>query len=186
MSAAHSSEQAHGAHGAGPGHVVNPLILVGVLVVLLVLTLATVAVTWVDLGEFNLLVAMIIAVIKGSLVCLFFMHMYWDKPIVPIVFISSLLLVGLFIGLASVDYGQYKPDLIEGYAPKIEAEAGAAAAPAPAPSPTPTAGEATTPADGGTTAPANGSDATHPASDGTTPAEPGATGTPTEGSSGGH
>ena len=110
MSAAHSPEQAHGGHGAGPGHIVNPAILIGVLVALLVLTFCTVAVTWVDLGEFNLLIAMIIAVIKGSLVCLFFMHMYWDKPIIPIVFISSLLLVGLFIGLAAVDYGQYQPD----------------------------------------------------------------------------
>lgn len=143
MSGAHSTDHGHGAH-AGPGHVVNPLILVGVLVTLLGLTFLTVAVTWVDLGEFNLLVAMIIAVIKGSLVCLFFMHMFWDKPIIPIVFVSALLLVGLFIGLAAVDYEQYQPDLIEGYAPAVEQGAAAPAA-APAAPATPAPAEAASP-----------------------------------------
>jgi cytochrome c oxidase subunit 4 len=45
-----------------------------ILAVLLVLTLVTAAVSYVDLGVFNLLVAVAIAVLKGFLVVLFFMH----------------------------------------------------------------------------------------------------------------
>ena len=111
-----SNDAAH----SGTGHVVNPLILVGTLVVLLVLTFLTVAVTWVDLGEFNLWIAMIIATIKAALVVLFFMHLYWDKPIVGVVFVTSLLLVALFIGLSMTDVDETQPQRIPGYAPAGE------------------------------------------------------------------
>jgi len=114
---ANSSHSEH-AHSA-PGHVVNPLFLLGVLVALLVLTFVTVAITWVDLGKLNLWAAMLIAVIKASLVVLFFMHLYWDKPIIGIVFIFSLLLAALFVGLSLVDTTEWLPAQIPGYAPKI-------------------------------------------------------------------
>lgn len=108
-----------GGHG-GTGHVVNPLILVGTLGALLVLTFVTVAVTWTDLGEFNLWIAMIIATIKAALVVLFFMHLYWDRPIIGVVFITSLLLVALFIGLSMTDVGETQVERIPGYAPAIQ------------------------------------------------------------------
>ena len=81
----------HAEH-SGPGHIVSPMILVGTLVALLVLTFITVAVTWVNLGEFNLWIAMIIATIKATLVVLFFMHLYWDKPINTVILLFSLVL----------------------------------------------------------------------------------------------
>jgi len=108
------------AHDSRTGHVVSPLILIGTLAALLVLTFATVAITWVDLGAFALWAAMIIATVKATLVVLFFMHMWWDKPIIPIVFITSLLLVALFVGLSLTDTGQWLPSQIPGYAPGIE------------------------------------------------------------------
>jgi cytochrome c oxidase subunit 4 len=114
---ANSSHSEH-AHSA-PGHIVSPLFLGGVLAALLVLTFVTVAITWVDLGKLNLWAAMIIAVIKASLVVLFFMHLYWDKPIIGIVFIFSLLLAALFVGLSMVDTTQWLPAQIPGYAPKV-------------------------------------------------------------------
>jgi cytochrome c oxidase subunit 4 len=47
---------------------------VGVFLALIALTITTVVVSKIDLGEYNFIVAMTIAVIKGTLVVLFFMH----------------------------------------------------------------------------------------------------------------
>jgi cytochrome c oxidase subunit IV len=53
--------------------VVAAKIYVRVFLALIVLTATTVAVSRIDLGEFNFIVAMTIAVIKGTLVVMFFM-----------------------------------------------------------------------------------------------------------------
>lgn len=103
----------HGAHGAHkPGaihiHVVSPGLLLTVYGVLLVLTVATVAVTNLELGAFNVWAALGIAVAKAGLVALFFMHLRWDAPFNAIVLMASLLFVALFIGIAVLDSKNYK------------------------------------------------------------------------------
>ncbi len=109
-----------GADVTGLGHVVPLRLLIGVLAALLVLTWVTVGVTAFDLGNFNLIVAMAIAALKGSLVLLFFMHLRWDRPFNAIVFVASLFFVALFVILALMDTEQYQPELIPGYAPALE------------------------------------------------------------------
>jgi cytochrome c oxidase subunit 4 len=98
-------------------HIVPVRVLLAVWATLMVLTVVTVAVTWVDLGRLNLWVAMAIATVKASLVVLYFMHMRYDRPINAIVFVAALLFVALFVGLALVDTRAYQPELIPGYAP---------------------------------------------------------------------
>jgi cytochrome c oxidase subunit 4 len=111
----------HGDSGhAGVGHVVPLRVLIGTLAALLVLTVVTVAVTYVDLGPLNLAMALFIAVVKGALVLLFFMHLLWDRPFHAIVLIFSVALLMLFIGLALLDSVQYQPTVIPGYAPEIQ------------------------------------------------------------------
>ncbi len=53
--------------------VVSVKVYAAVFVTLLALTITTVAVSKLDLGEYNFIVAMTIAVIKGTLVIMFFM-----------------------------------------------------------------------------------------------------------------
>ena len=106
-------------HHDNVGHVVPLPLLGAVIVALMVLTWLTVFVTRFDLGSLNIFVALGIAVIKGALVVLFFMHLRWDAPINGIVLISSLLLVFLFVGFALMDSAAYAPDEISGYAPLI-------------------------------------------------------------------
>ncbi len=53
--------------------VVSVKVYAAVFVTLLALTITTVAVSKLDLGEYNFMVAMTIAVIKGTLVIMFFM-----------------------------------------------------------------------------------------------------------------
>ena len=110
------------AHPAHPqvGHVVPLPVLFAVLGTLLVMTLVTVAVSWLDFGRFNLWIALGIAVFKASLVLLFFMHLNYDKPFNAIVVIVSIALVMLFIAIALTDAAQYEPDRIPGYAPSIK------------------------------------------------------------------
>lgn len=55
-------------------HVVPKKTYYGVFAVLIVLTVTTAAVSFVDLGVFNVYVALTIAVIKALLVILYFMH----------------------------------------------------------------------------------------------------------------
>ena len=60
---------------------------------LLVLTVVTVLVSYVDLGLWNTVVALVIASVKASLVALFFMHLkgetrlVWGFALFPIVFL---------------------------------------------------------------------------------------------------
>jgi cytochrome c oxidase subunit 4 len=112
----------HG-HG-GLGHVMPIPVLAGVLAALLVLTVITVAVTWVDLGRFNIWLALLIAVVKAALVCLYFMHLRYDNPFNAIALIASFLFVALFLAVAITDTREYGPNIQPtGRAPKPTAVA---------------------------------------------------------------
>jgi cytochrome c oxidase subunit 4 len=100
-------------------HIAPFRVLAAVWVTLLVLTWVTVAATGVDLGRFNLWLAMAIATVKAALVLLYFMHMRYDRPINAIVFVTALLFVMLFVGFALMDTLAYQPELIPGYAPAV-------------------------------------------------------------------
>jgi len=88
---------------AGLGHVVPLWLLAAVFAALVVLTGLTVVVAQVDLGNLNLYLALAIAVVKASLVVMFFMHLFWDRPFNSMVFVGCLLFVTLFIGICLTD-----------------------------------------------------------------------------------
>ncbi len=76
---------------------------VKVALALLLLTLITVAVSYVNLGVLNIFVAMLVATIKGSLVCLYFMHLKEDNRVNQVVFISAFVFLAIFVGLTLSD-----------------------------------------------------------------------------------
>ncbi|MCB0338068.1 MAG: cytochrome C oxidase subunit IV family protein [Bdellovibrionales bacterium] len=84
------------------GHIVPFKIYVRVLSLLIILTAITVGAAYFDFGNWNLVVAMIIASVKATLVAMFFMHLKFESPItwvyalIPI-FLLAVLLAGLFI-----------------------------------------------------------------------------------------
>jgi cytochrome c oxidase subunit IV len=94
-----------------PPHAVPLLVLFAVFAGLLVMTVVTVAATWFDLGNWNLIIALGIATFKASLVALYFMHLRYDNPFNAIVLVTALLFVALFIGLTLLDTTQYQPDI---------------------------------------------------------------------------
>jgi cytochrome c oxidase subunit 4 len=71
---------------------------------LMLLTLVTVGVTYVDLGQANLLVAMGIAVFKASLVILYFMHVRWSPKLVQVTVATSFLFFGILVLFTLGDY----------------------------------------------------------------------------------
>lgn len=93
------------------GHHVPMWLLVTVLVVLLVLTFVTVGATWVDLGAWNVWIALGIATVKAILVALFFMHLAYDRPINAIILCSTLLFVAVFVGAALLDVFHYRENV---------------------------------------------------------------------------
>jgi cytochrome c oxidase subunit 4 len=125
VQAAHAPNDPAGAH-QHVGHVVPLWILMAVAGVLLVLTWLTVAVTAYDFGpSMNLLIAMAIALVKALLVALFFMHLWWDRPINGIVFIGALFFVSIFVVFALMDKESYEPNIaaywaVKDAAPKVE------------------------------------------------------------------
>ena len=86
------------------GHHILPIKLyLAVGFALLFLTFITVAVSFFHFGGFNLVVAMLIATIKGSLVALFFMHLKYDNKLYLSIFVISLLFLGVFIVFTMFD-----------------------------------------------------------------------------------
>ncbi len=84
-------------------HVLPLAVYWGVLAVLLGLTGLTVLTAQVDLGVFNLPLAMAIASTKAVLVLAVFMHLFWDSKLNFVVLASSLLFVSIFVVLTMMD-----------------------------------------------------------------------------------
>lgn len=104
----------HGAElhdGALHPHITTMRLLISVFAALVVLTIVTVGVTWCDLGDLNIWVALGIAVLKASLVVLYFMHLRWESPFNAIAFIAGLTFVALFLALVMADSSSYQHNL---------------------------------------------------------------------------
>jgi cytochrome c oxidase subunit 4 len=100
-------------HSHGLSHIASPKVLLGTFGALMVLTILTVAATGIDLGtNMNLMLAMVIAVIKAGLVCLFFMHLKYDRTLYVVAFLTALLFALLFVSFALMDSSEYQDDII--------------------------------------------------------------------------
>lgn len=103
----HDAHDDHDDHGLA--HTASVRVLLATGGSLLFLTLVTVLATKVDFGaNINLAVAMLIAVIKATLVVLFFMHLKYDKIFHTVVFMSAILAATLFVGFTLMDSSQYQ------------------------------------------------------------------------------
>lgn len=95
-SISHSSDNHH--------HVLSLRTLLLVAGSLALLTILTVVVRYIHFPEpWNILVAMAIAVVKATLVVLFFMNLFYDKKLNLIVFLSSLVFFLIMVGITLLD-----------------------------------------------------------------------------------
>lgn len=102
MSHHNSNSNSHADISHELGHIVPHSTYKAIFITLIVLTVFTVAVSRVDFGSLNIVIAMLVASVKAMLVAMFFMHLKYEKPVTwlfaafPIVLLA-LLLAGVFI-----------------------------------------------------------------------------------------
>jgi cytochrome c oxidase subunit 4 len=96
----------HADDGAVHVHVASSRFYVGIFAALIVLTVLTVKVSYYDFGQANIVIAILIATLKASLVALFFMHLRHDKAFNSIAFLSAFFFLAIFILLTYDDLGQ--------------------------------------------------------------------------------
>ncbi len=87
-----------------PEHIVPIKTYMIVLVALLVLTATTCAVSFIDMGKMNAVVAVAIAFAKASLVALIFMHLRYSRRLMWVVAAAGLFWLGILIALTMSDY----------------------------------------------------------------------------------
>ena len=85
-------------------HVVSPKIYVSVFLALMVFTVLTVVVAYFDLGRANVFIALTIAVIKATLVVLFFMHVRWSSRLTMVFVVTGLFWLMIMVSLTLSDY----------------------------------------------------------------------------------
>jgi len=72
-------------------------------VALLILTAFTVFVASIDLGPWNIVVALLVACVKATLVLMFFMHLFYDHKFYSFIFSAAIIILTLFIILIIFD-----------------------------------------------------------------------------------
>ena len=90
--------------GHATGHIAPKGMYFAIFAALMLLTTMTVAVTYLDLGPFNMIVAMGIAVTKATLVILYFMHIRWSGRLNQVTLLSALLFLGFLFAFTLGDY----------------------------------------------------------------------------------
>jgi len=85
-------------------HIVPKRTYYAIFAILMLCTLATVLIAFVDLGPFNTVAALTIAVFKAVLVILFFMHVKYSTRLTWAVVVGSVFWLGILLVLTMSDY----------------------------------------------------------------------------------
>ena len=86
-------------------HIMSSKLYYTIWIALLCLTVITAAVSFIDLGPFNTVVALVIATFKALLVVLFFMHVkYTSEKLTKTVIVSAIFWLFILLALSMADY----------------------------------------------------------------------------------
>jgi cytochrome c oxidase subunit 4 len=85
-------------------HVIPIGVYVGIWAILMFLTGLTVFVSFLELHDWNIVLALVIATIKGTLVVLFFMHLFYSSKLTKVTVIAALFFLFLLLSLSMTDY----------------------------------------------------------------------------------
>ena len=86
-------------------HIIPRSVYFGIFAVLMALTVITVAVSYVNLGPLNIIVAITVAVIKATLVVLYFMHVRYSSRLTWVVVGAGVFWLLILLGMLMGDYG---------------------------------------------------------------------------------
>jgi cytochrome c oxidase subunit 4 len=93
----------HTAHSAG--HISPVSLYITIFFALMIGTAITVGAAFVDLGQFNFAVAMLIATVKASLVVWYFMHVKYQSSLTKLTVATGLFFLAILLGMMLIDYG---------------------------------------------------------------------------------
>ncbi len=79
-------------------HVLSYKTLLSVLGALFLMTVITILASRIDLGRWNVWIALVIAAIKSSFVLLFFMHLKYENKLFILTFLMTIFFVAVLIG----------------------------------------------------------------------------------------
>jgi cytochrome c oxidase subunit IV len=85
-------------------HIVPVKTYVSVFLILLLMTATTTAVSFIDMGPWNTVVALAIAFFKASLVVLIFMHVKYSPRLTTTVIVGGLFWLGILLALTLGDF----------------------------------------------------------------------------------
>jgi len=85
-------------------HVVAVRTYILIFAALLVLTMVTTGVAFIDLGPMNVVVALVIALCKAALVVLFFMHVRWSRRVIWLNLLAGAMWLTILLGLTLADF----------------------------------------------------------------------------------
>ena len=85
-------------------HIVPTRVYYTIFGILVLCTYLTVQIAFVDLGPFNIVVALVIAVFKATLVILFFMHVKYSTRLTWAVVVGSVFWLAILLVLTFSDY----------------------------------------------------------------------------------
>jgi cytochrome c oxidase subunit IV len=85
-------------------HIASPKMYVAIFLALMVCTAATVWAAYVNLGPMNIVVALVIATLKATLVVLFFMHAKYSPKRTHLIIICAVFWLGIMLALTLSDY----------------------------------------------------------------------------------
>src|SRR5438477_11523264 len=85
-------------------HIVSPKLYYVIFIALVVLTVVTWSVAKLDLGKMNAVVALTIAVIKATLVVLYFMHVRYSSRLTWVFVCAGFFWLGIMFVLTASDY----------------------------------------------------------------------------------
>jgi cytochrome c oxidase subunit 4 len=85
-------------------HIVPTRVYYTIFAILMLCTLLTVLIAFADLGVFNIVAALTIAVFKAALVVLYFMHVRYGTRLTWAVVVGSVFWLGILLVLTMSDY----------------------------------------------------------------------------------
>jgi cytochrome c oxidase subunit 4 len=85
-------------------HIVSPGMYLAIITTLLILTGLTVGAAFVNLGRFNIVVALLIATVKATLVVLIFMHAKYAPERTKLIIIAGIFWLALLLFMTLSDY----------------------------------------------------------------------------------
>lgn len=91
-------------HDTPMAHVVPVSLYVGIWATLIICTGLTVLAASFDLGAWNIVLALGIATVKGTLVVLFFMHLRYSSRLTMVTIVAAIFFLIILFSLSMTDY----------------------------------------------------------------------------------